>query len=103
DGPPDRYAATARATLHRIAPNQPITQIASMDDYIGRQLRRPRSLATMISAFALLGFALAALGIYGLVSYAAERRTREFGIRLALGAEPREILLTSARGAVYPV
>jgi putative ABC transport system permease protein len=103
DGPPDRYAATARATLHRIAPNQPITQIASMDDYVGRQLRRPRSLATMISAFALLGFALAALGIYRLVSYAAERRTREFGIRLALGAEPREILLTSATGAVYSV
>ena len=103
DGPPDRYAASARATLHRIAPNQAITQTASMDDYIGQQLRRPRSLATMISAFALLGFALAALGIYGLVSYAAERRTREFGIRLALGAEPRGILLASARGALYPV
>ncbi len=103
DGPPARYAASARALLRRIAPEQPITQIASMDDYIGRQLQKPRSLTAMISAFALLGFTLVALGIYGLVSYAAARRMHEFGIRLALGADLPDVLLRSMRGAMWPV
>jgi ABC-type antimicrobial peptide transport system permease subunit len=57
----------------------------------------------MIATFAVLGFVLIVVGIYGLSSYAAVRRTREFGIRLAFGADWRDVLLRSTRGVLWPI
>lgn len=103
EGPAIRYAAVARSVLRSVAPMQPIDEIGALEDYVRENTQRPRSLTAMVSGFALLGFLLAVVGVYGLVAFAARRRTREFGIRLALGAEPRWLLWKSSFSALYAV
>ena len=61
----------------------------------------PRSLAALISGFAFLGYMLVLVGVYGTIAHAAGRRIREFGIRLALGAKPRGLLLKSIAGSFW--
>ncbi len=70
----------------------PAPEIATMDDWFERQVAEPRFYLILFAAFAGVGIILAAVGIYGVTSYMVARRTREFGIRMAFGAEPRRIL-----------
>jgi predicted permease len=101
-GSPAGLVAQVRRELHAMNPDLPVT-VRTLEEALGSALWLPRTAAELISLFALAGFGLAAVGIYGLAAHGAQRRSREIGIRIALGARRAVIarLLTSSTlGAV---
>ena len=82
-----------RATVRQLDRNLPIERLTSMKLMIDDSIYRDRLVATLAMAFGALAAILAAVGLYGTISYSVARRTREFGIRLVLGAAPESLLL----------
>jgi putative ABC transport system permease protein len=82
-----------------------LTYVRSMDDQVDASLVAERLLATLASAFAVLALLLAAVGLYGLISYDVARRVREIGVRLAVGATPGQVLVSVLRrtGAITTI
>jgi putative ABC transport system permease protein len=82
----------ARTAFHEIDPSQPIEQVTTMRAVVSQSLGDVRLVLVIISTFALTALLLAAIGIYGVTSTAVTARSREMGIRVALGAHPGEVL-----------
>jgi len=92
-------SAAIRSAVRALDREVPAPEITTMDDWFSLQLAKPRFYLMLLAAFAGTGLVLAAIGIYGVISYTVARRTREFGVRIALGAEHRDILqLVLAQG-----
>jgi predicted permease len=100
DGDPLSLIPTIRAQVTALDPNRPMIDARPMRDLIVQSAGVPRFSMTLITFFAITGLILAVAGVYGLTSYVVASRRREMGIRLALGAKPRALLLDIMRGAL---
>jgi putative ABC transport system permease protein len=91
-GDPRALAGAVRQQMSEIDSSLPLADVRLMDDVLSRAQARPRFLTLLLTLFSLVALAIATVGIYGVVSYSVERRTKEFGLRMVLGAQSGDVL-----------
>jgi len=91
-GDPHAAASALRAVVRRLDPNQPLVKIRTMEENISISVSAPRFRTVLLGIFAGSALLLAVIGLYGVMTYAVTQRIPEIGIRLTLGAQPRQIV-----------
>src|SRR5207237_7842624 len=100
---PLRLVPAVRERIRQIDPDVPLSAVQTMDARVSASMAQPRLQTIVLAAFASLALFLAAVGTYGVMSYAARQRTREIGIRMALGATSSAILVLLLRKSLVMV
>jgi ABC-type antimicrobial peptide transport system permease subunit len=101
----DPHNATTAGTgaVHQVGPDIPVVNVLSMEDVIAQSVSPQRFNFFLLASFAALALLLAAVGIYGVLSYTVRRRVREIGIRMALGASHSDVLRMIVTDGMKPI
>ncbi len=100
DGDPASAGAILRDAIRRADPNQAVTRVRTYEEIFARALAARRFNTTLVAIFAVAALLLAAIGTYGVMAYAVSTRTRELGVRSALGASPADLMRLVLRQAI---
>jgi predicted permease len=103
DEAPESLVPALREKVRGIDAALPLHGIATMEERVVGSLAQPRFLAALLLTMSLLGLALASIGVYGVMGYLASLRAHEIGVRMALGAAARDVILLVVRQAMIPV